>query len=72
MWIRSQDKKSLMDVCSFNIHVQSKRKTIIWAYTNGTAQIELGSYPDLKTAELELDAIHEAIDSNPNTVYVMK
>ncbi len=72
MWIRSQNKKILVDVISFSIHGLLKKRAGIYGCTHSGAQHDLGTYQDEKTAMLELESIQDYISENVNGVYEMK
>ncbi len=79
MWIRSQNKKELVNVLRINISpiVGDKRnKVIIWghfasegAFTSN--KVTLGMYPTLEQAQSEIDEIEKALLSHSGGVYQM-
>jgi len=74
MWVRSQDKKELIDVTRFSVSKNSfsKDKAAIVGYYGGSSTLEgnaviIGNYADQEEASRELDRIQGIL-----TVYNMK
>ena len=80
MWIRTQDKKELVNVIKVEIthFIRKKRnKVVVWGRfgpegllsSNG---VSLGIYSTMEDAISEIDEIEKCILNNPNGVYTMK
>lgn len=80
MWIRTQNKKELVNVIKVEITSvfgDKKRKAIVWGRfapegifsSNG---VQLGVYSTMEEAIAEIDEIEKCIINNPNGVYIMK
>ncbi len=80
MWIRTQDKKGLVDVIKVDIariYGDKIKKIIIWGrfapdglFTSN--RISLGMYPSMEEAIAEINEIEKAILNDPNGVYHMR
>ena len=80
MWVRTQDKKALVNIIGVEISsiFGYKRKgVVVWGrfapqglfYSKG---ISLGIYSTMDDAIAEIDEIEKCILNNPNGVYTMK
>lgn len=80
MWVRTQDKKALVNIIGVEISsiFGYKRKgVVVWGRfapqglfsSNG---ISLGIYSTMDDAIAEIDEIEKCILNNPNGVYTMK
>ena len=80
MWIRTQNKKELVDVSKVEIASvfgDKKNKVIIWGRFAADGifssnRVSLGMYPTMEDAITEIDQIEKCILNNPNGVYTMK
>lgn len=80
MWIRTQNKKELVDVIRVeiaSIFGDKRNKVIVWGRfaTDGifsSNRVSLGMYPTMEDAIAEIDEIQKCILNNPNGVYTMK
>lgn len=72
MWIRSQDRKMLVDIEKFYISKVFKIISIVGETDNSNSiSITLGEYESIERANRELDSIQNFISNNPNKVYEM-
>lgn len=79
MWIRTQDKKELVDVIKFEISSifgDKRNKVVIFGRFGAESlfasnRVVLGKYATKEEAISEIDKIEKYILSNPNGVYVM-
>lgn len=80
MWIRTQNKKELIDIIKVEIkpiYGDKLNKAIVSGrfaaesifYSNS---VTLGMYPTMEDAIAEIDKIEKCILNNPNGVYTMK
>lgn len=76
MWIRTQDKKELVDLKRFSVYrpiiIGGKKKDptfVINGHFSSTTVIEVGKYFTQEEALLELDNIHKYMLENPNGIY---
>ena len=81
MWIRTQDKKELVNVIRVKVgrlYGDKTKKACILGYivSNGLFSDEkivtLGNYPSIEDAILEMDNIQKAILVESNSIYQMK
>lgn len=77
MWIRSQDKKELVNVIKIEIFGDKNGKAVIWGqFTTenlfSTNKVSLGSYSTVDEAIKEINEIEKSIIENPNGVYHMR
>ena len=81
MWIRTQDKKELVNVIRVKVgrlYGDKTKKASILGYivSNGLFSDEkivtLGNYPSIEDAILEMDNIQKAILVESNSIYQMK
>lgn len=73
MWIRSQDKKILVNVTKIYINKVFKSVSIIAETENSTSfATTLGEYESIERANMELDSIQNFISENPTKVYEVK
>lgn len=79
MWIRTQDKKELVNIIRFTISNAiggSKKGVIRGKYAGDTLfsdnSVSLGTYSTVEDAKRELDDIERFIKENPNGIYEMK
>ena len=80
MWIRTQNKKELVNVIKVEIASiwgDKRNKAIVWGrfasdgiYSSN--RVSLGMYSTMEDAIAEIDAIEKCILNNPNGVYTMK
>ena len=72
MWIRSQDRKMLVDIEKFYISKVFKIISIVGETDNSNSiSITLGEYESIERANRELDSIQNFISENPTKVYEM-
>ncbi|BBF43642.1 hypothetical protein lbkm_2330 [Lachnospiraceae bacterium KM106-2] len=77
MWIRTQNKKELVEVQRVNvarIFGDKKKKAILWGYTTARSlfsegRVELGKYSSEEAAIAEMDRIEEYLVTNSIGVY---
>lgn len=73
MWIRSQDRRMLVDIEKFYISKVFKIISIVGETDNSNSiSITLGEYESIERANRELDSIQNFISENPTKVYEMK
>ena len=73
MWIRTQDKKTLVDIEKFYISKVFKIISVVGETDNSNSlSITLGEYESIERATKELDSIQNFISEHPNKVYEMK
>lgn len=73
MWIRSQDKKTLVNVSKIYINKVFKNVSIIGETENSTSfATTLGEYESIEMANIELDSIQNFISLNKSNVYEIK
>jgi len=80
MWIRTQDKKELVNVIKVSISSifgDKRNKVIVWGYfvpdsLFSSNRVSLGMYPTMEDAITQIDEIEKCILANPNGVYNMK
>lgn len=80
MWIRSQNKRELVNVIRVQISYiigDENHKANIWGYLSDDSLISknkvlLGNYKTFEHAEKELDEIQRKIIENPNSLYQMR
>ena len=80
MWIRTQNKKELVDVIKVEIASiwgDKRNKAIIWGRFAADGifssnRVSLGMYSTMEDAIAEIDEIEKYILNNPNGVYTMK
>jgi len=80
MWIRTQNKKELVNV--INVSIASifggkPNKVIVWGHFApdsffSSNKVSLGMYPTMEDAITQINEIEKYIISNPNGVYDMK
>lgn len=80
MWIRTQDKKALVNIIEVEISSilgYRRKEVVVWGRfapqsifsSNG---IVLGMYSTMEDAIAEINEIEKCILNNPNSVYTMK
>lgn len=80
MWIRTQDKKELINVIKVEISSifgDKRNKVIVWGRFApdslfSSNRVSLGMYPTMEDAIAEINEIEKCILNNPNGVYNMK
>ena len=80
MWIRTQNKRELVNVIKFeiaSIFGDKRNKVIVWGRFApdgifSSNRVSLGMYSTMEDAIAEIDAIEKCILNNPNGVYTMK
>ena len=80
MWIRTQNKRELVNVIKFeiaSIFGDKRNKVIVWGRFASDSifssnRVSLGMYSTMEDAIAEIDAIEKCILNNPNGVYTMK
>ena len=80
MWIRTQDRKGLVNVIKVevaSIIEGKKNKAIIWGRFApdgifSSNKVSLGMYSTMEDAITEINEIEKCILNNPNGVYIMK
>lgn len=80
MWIRTQDRKELVNVIKVkvaSISGDKRNKAIIWGRFApdgifSSNSVSLGMYSTMEDAITEINEIEKCILSNPNGVYIMK
>lgn len=73
MWIRCQDRKTLVDIEKFYISKVFKIISVVGETDNSNSlSITLGEYESIERATKELDSIQNFISEHPNKVYEMK
>lgn len=80
MWIRTQDKKQLINVLTVeidSIYGDKRNKVIVWARFApdslfSSNRVALGKYHTMEDAMAEINEIENCILKNPNCVYHMK
>lgn len=80
MWIRTQNKKELVNVIKVeitSIFGDKRNKAIVWGRFAPTGifssnGVQLGMYSTMEEAIAEIDEIEKCIINNPNGVYYMK
>ncbi len=80
MWVRSQNKKELVNIIKVEISSilgDKRNKIIIWGRFApdglfSSNKLSLGMYPTMEDAIAEINEIEKAILANPNGVYNMK
>ena len=80
MWIRTQNKRELVNVIKFeiaSIFGDKRNKVIVWGRFASDSifssnRVSLGMYSTMENAIAEIDAIEKCILNNPNGVYTMK
>ena len=80
MWIRTQNKKELVNVIKFeiaSIFGDKRNKAIIWGRFApdgifSSNRVLLGMYSTTENAIAEIDEIQKCILNNPNGVYIIK
>lgn len=80
MWIRTQNKKELVNVIKVEIASilgNKRNKVIVWDRFApdgifSSNKVSLGMYSTMEDAIAEIDEIEKCILNNPNGVYTMK
>ena len=80
MWIRTQNKRELVNVIKVeiaSIFGDKRNKVIVWGKFApdgifSSNRVSLGMYSTMEDAIAEIDAIEKCILNNPNGVYTMK
>ena len=80
MWIRTQNKRELVNVIKVeiaSIFGDKRNKVIVWGRFASDSifssnRVSLGMYSTMEDAIAEIDAIEKCILNNPNGVYTMK
>lgn len=80
MWIRTQNKRELVNVIKVeiaSIFGDKRNKVIVWGRFApdgifSSNRVSLGMYSTMEDAIAEIDAIEKCILNNPNGVYTMK
>lgn len=80
MWIRTQNKKELINVIKVgtaSIFGDKRNKAVVWGWFASNSlfvdnKVSLGMYPTMKEAITEINEIEKCILDNPNGVYTMK
>jgi len=80
MWIRTQDRKELVNVIKVevaSIFGDKRNKAIIWGRFApdgifSSNRVSLGMYSTMEDAIIEINEIEKCILDNPNGVYIMK
>ena len=73
MWIRTQDKKTLVNVRKIYINKVFKIVSIIGEIASSDSlPITLEEYESINSATVELDSIQNFISEHPTKVYEMK
>ena len=76
MWIRTQEKKELVNVIKVEIFGDKNGKAVIWGQSTSenlfsTNRVYLGSYSTVDEAIKEINEIENNILENPKGVYHM-
>lgn len=74
MWIRSQDKKYLIEPVNINVerNLGGKHKYILMATGKGISAVIVGQFLTQEEAYLELDHIQSFIEMNPEGIYQVR
>lgn len=74
MWIRSQDKKHLVQPTNINVerNFGGKNKYAIMCNVVGLSAVVLGAWPTEEEAIMEIDRMQAAIESNPSGTYQVR